>query len=164
MWDVCTETGEIASAVLVPSTKTIHLSHAAIRLSKRETFNPSTMYSDRWPTKAGFWETVCGPSFVGRLGLFHYTQRIIKMRKRHIDHGIALNQLLDAVYFYNEEDLEKLLVALKNGSLSGGTKYSEQEIAKLKNTKYFRKRYARYLRKQIRPPNIMIQRLDDWFV
>ena len=32
LWDVATETGEIASAVLVPSTKTTHFAHAAICL------------------------------------------------------------------------------------------------------------------------------------
>jgi len=33
LWDVATETGKLATAVLVPSTKTTHLSHAAIQLS-----------------------------------------------------------------------------------------------------------------------------------
>jgi hypothetical protein len=33
IWDVATGTGEIAAAVLVPTTKTIHYAHAAIQLA-----------------------------------------------------------------------------------------------------------------------------------
>jgi len=43
LWDVATETGEIAAAVLVPSTKTIHFSHVAKQLSSRINFLPSAM-------------------------------------------------------------------------------------------------------------------------
>ena len=41
MWDAATETGDIACAVLVLSTKTKDLSHAAIQLSKSPHFNPN---------------------------------------------------------------------------------------------------------------------------
>ena len=76
LWDVATETGEIATAVLVPTTQTKHLSHAAIQLSKRPCFKPKAMHSDRWPTKTDYWSRVFG-DIEGRLGLFHFTQRII---------------------------------------------------------------------------------------
>ena len=82
LWDVAMETGEIATAVLVPSTKTKDLSHAAITLHKRPHFNPKAMYSDRWPIKVDYWEKVFGNKLEGRLGLFHFTQRLTKtMRK-----------------------------------------------------------------------------------
>jgi len=65
LWDVPTETGEIATAVLVPPTKTIHLSHAAMQLSKRRQFKPSAMYRDRRPTKIDYWENVFGTHLEG---------------------------------------------------------------------------------------------------
>jgi hypothetical protein len=34
----------------------------------------------------------------------------------------------------------------------------------MKNTKYFRQRYSKYLQKEIRPPHVLCQLLDDWFV
>jgi len=46
LWDCANENGEIAAAVLVPTTKTIHFAHAATALTKRPHFNPSAMYSD----------------------------------------------------------------------------------------------------------------------
>ena len=165
LWDVATETGEIACAVLVPSTKTRHFSHAARQLANRSTFLPSVMYSDTWPAKTDYWEGLFSNRAVhltGRLGLFHYIQRITKtLKKKHCDHYLAVNGLLKAIYRYNDNDYEKLLSALKNGTLS--TKYSEDEITDLKSTKIFRQRYAKYLRKEIRPPMVLRQMLDDWF-
>ena len=67
VWDAATETGEIvACAVLVPTTKTIHFSHAAIQLARRPNFNPAVMYSDTWPNKDKFWEELF-PGLEGRL-------------------------------------------------------------------------------------------------
>ena len=149
LWDVATETGEIATAVFVPSTKIKDLSHAAIQLSRRRHFNPKAMYSDRWPTKVEYWEGIFGKQLEGRLGLFHFTQCIIRtLRKRHVDYLQAINRLLNAVYFYNQEDYEALLIALKDGTL-GGKKYSDDDIADLKATKYFRQRYSKYLRRVV---------------
>jgi len=162
LWDVATETGEIATAVLVPSTKTKDLSHAAISLSKRNNFNPKAMCSDRWPTKIEYWRQVFH-GLEGRLGLFHFLQRIAKtLRKRHIDYFMAINQLLNAVYIYNQDDYESLLITLKDGTLMG-RKHSDQDIADLKATKYFRQRCAKYLRKEIWHPNVMCDNLDQWF-
>jgi len=164
LWDVATETGEIATAVLVPSTKTKDLSHAAMSLSRRHTFNPKAVYSDRWPVKIDYWERVFGSTLEGRLGLFHFTQRIIRtLKKRHIDCFSAINHLLDCVYFYNEEDYEKLLIALKDGTLNG-KKHTDEDIADLKATKTFRNRYGKYLRKEIRQTNTICDRIDQWFI
>jgi len=163
LWDVATETGEIATAALVPSTKTKDLSHAAISLSKRPHFKPKAMYSDRWPIKVEYWEKVFGNKLEGRLGLFHFMQRLTKtMRKRHIDYFLAINQLLDSVYYYNQNDYEALLIALKDGTLTG-KKHTDEDIADLKSTKYFRQRHSKCLRKEIRQPNVMCVRLDQWF-
>jgi len=164
LWDVATESGEIATAVLVPSTKTIHLSHAAIQLSRRPCFKPKAMCSDRWPTKTEYWSKVFGSDLEGRLGLFHFAQRIIRtLRKRHIDYFFAINMLLNAVCFYNQEDYENLLIVLKDGRLNG-KKHSDEDVAELKSTKCFRQRYSRHLRKEIRSPNVIQEKLDEWFV
>ncbi|CAB9503917.1 unknown protein [Seminavis robusta] len=165
VWDVATSTGEIATAVLVPTTKTKHFSHAAKQLTEREGFNPKAMYSDTWPNKQDFWHRLF-PGLEGRLGLFHFEKRIIStLRKNHIDHGKAVSGLLSCLYSYVPEDYEKVLKALRNGSLSAtGRKYSNNDIAHMKSTGVFRRRYGKYLRKQMKSPETIRERLDDWFV
>jgi len=163
LWDVATETGEIASAVLVPSTKTIHFAHAAMSLTRRPSFKPTIMYSDTWPAKSDFWEAISENALTGRLGLFHYIQRITRtLKKNHIDHFQSITSLLNCIYTYNHDDHENLLRALKEGSLNA-TKYTDDDIQDLKGSKLFRQRYDKYLRKEIRPPNVLCSMLDDWF-
>jgi len=65
------------------------------------------------------------------------------------------------MYHCNDEDHENLLKALKEGTLSG--KCTDKEISELKSTKTFKQRYDRYLRKEIRPANVMCGMMDDWF-
>ena len=164
VWDVATSTGEIATAVCVPSTQTIHFSHAARLLINRPHFNPQSMCSDTWPHKKEYWESLI-PGLKGRLGLFHYEKRILtSLRKKHVDYHDAISDLLEALYEYESSDYEKLLAALWNGTLSNtGKELTTKEIADLRRTKYFRDRYSKYLRKKLREPNTMIQRIDDWF-
>jgi len=162
LWDVSTDTGEIAAAVLVPSTKTTHFAHAAAALTRRKNFFPKAMYSDTWPVKCDFWNLLFKSKLEGRLGLFHYIQRITKtLKKNHTDHSMAIGGLLNCIYHYNVQDYENLLKALKEGTLS--TKYSEEDVREMRGTKLFRQRHGSYLRKEIRPPNIMCSMLDDWF-
>ena len=77
-WTCCNENGEIAAACLVQSTKAIDLAHAAGSLFRREDFRPKVMYADTWPHLKNFWKLLYGPTVCGRLGLFHFMQRIIK--------------------------------------------------------------------------------------
>ena len=51
VWDVAIETGEIACAVVVGTTKIRDLPHAAEAMIRRSNFNPVVMYSDTWPNK-----------------------------------------------------------------------------------------------------------------
>ena len=119
MWDVSTETGEIATAVLVPSTRTEHFSHAAAALTRREAFKPKAMYSDTWPCKSDFWALLFKATIEGRLGLFHYIQRLTKtMKKNHIDHLLAVHLLLNCIYHYNVEDHENLLRAQRRNPVN----------------------------------------------
>ena len=164
LWDVSAETGEIASAVLVPSTKTIHFSHAATQLAKRERFKPKAMHSDTWPCKSDYWSRLLGHEIKGRLGLFHCVQRMMwTLRKRYVDYFRAINSLLNAVYFYNHEDYEALLRALKDGTLSN-TKCTDDDIMfEMKSTKTFRDRCGKHLRKEMRPVHSLRAKLDEWF-
>ena len=84
------------------------------------------------------------------------------MKKGHIDYFAATNKLLHAVYRYNDDDYEKLIAALKAGTVSG-EKYSDDDIANMKKTKTFRQRYDKFLRKEIRSVESMRLRLDEWY-
>jgi len=145
LWDVATETGEIAAAVLVPSTKTIHFAHAAAQLSKRPSFTPKVRCSDTWPTKNEHWEHLLGQQMQGQLGLFHCVQRMTRtLKKKHPDHFVVVNALLRCTCRHNEEDYENLLKALKEGTLVS-KKHTTDEIMELKSTKLFRQRHDRCL-------------------
>lgn len=136
-WDAATQTGEIASVVLVRSTKTEDFAHAAQQLLKRPHFRPKVMCSDAWPNKKEFWEQM---GLEGRLGLFHYQKRIIStLKKNHIDYFDAITDLLAALHACCPEDCKKLLSALKDGSLSRtNQRFTSSEITALKGTKIFR--------------------------
>jgi len=162
VWDVAVDTGEIATAVCVPTTQTMHFSHAAKALQKHCGFNPSATHSDAWPCKESCWSSMW-PETKGRLGLFHCEKRTLRtIRKTHVDFHSAVTDLMDAVCEFESTDYEKLLVALKDGTL--GKKHTTEEIATLKKTKCFRDRCGKHLRKKLHQPNTMVQRLDDWFV
>jgi len=163
LWDVATETGEIAAAVLVPTTKTVHYSHAATRLAQRNGFNPAAMCSDTWPAKSDYWNLLFHKQIEGRLCLFHFIQRITKtLKKNHADHFSAVTALLTCICQHNEVDYENLLRALKEGTLSG-TKHSDEDITELKVSRLFRQRYDKHLQKEIRAPHTLCSMLDDWF-
>jgi len=71
---------------------------------------------------------------------------------------------LSCLYVHHAPDYEKLLSALKDGSLSSkGHKCTSDEIADMKGSKIFRKRYSKYLRKQLHSAETIVQNLDDWF-
>jgi hypothetical protein len=162
VWDVATNTGEIACAVLVPSTQARHFSHAAKQLAKRQSFTPTATYSDTWPSKKEFWESLF-PDIQGRLGLFHFEKRILStLRKNHCDFLQAVNALLECLYEYVPEDYENLLRALKDGTLTGNV-FSDTDILDIEGTKYFRDRYSKYLRKRMRPPHSIKHKLESWF-
>jgi hypothetical protein len=87
------------------------------------------------------------------------------LRKKHVDYLEAISSLLQAVYSYRAEDYERLINALKSGTMSQSQKkYTSEEIAELKAMRQFNQRYSKYLRKIIWPPQTMKECLDDWFV
>jgi len=163
-WDAASATGEVASAVLVPSTKTEHFAHAAQQMLRRPDFTPKFKYSDTWPNKKEFWVSVC-PGIDGRLGLFHCQKRMLStLRKKHIDFNEAQTHLLSCMYECCPDDYERLLSALKNGTLSRtGKKHSSDDISDMKRSSKFREQCSKYLRKRLHKPETIIQNLDDWF-
>ena len=163
-WDVCTETGEIASAVLVPSTKAADFAHAAEALARRPGFKPYVMYSDTWPSGKEFWALLM-ESLRGRLGLFHYAQRIVKtLRTNHIDHKKAVWELMLCIYDLHEEDLAKVLKALKEGKMAqDGYKYTQEEIDEMKLNGKFKQRFYKYIRKRMLPGEVVADNLRTWF-
>ena len=163
MWTMATEAGEIACAVLVHDTSALEFAHAAEQVLRRTGFCPKAMYSDTWPCGKDFWLLLVD-DLEGRLGLFHFIQRITKtLRQRHIDFGIAMKDLLDAIYEYHPEDLEKLVGCLKNGTMSSSKKqYTDEEISEMMGTKTFRQRYSKNLRKIIRGGDTIVLKLEEW--
>ena len=78
-----------------------------------------------------------------------------------MDFGDALRELLDCIYEYHDGDFHKVITALKNGTL-GGKKYNDKQIAEMRQTKIFRERYGKYLRKIIRAFQTIVMRLEEW--
>ena len=165
-WDVATETGEIASAVLVQTTKAQDYAHAAESLIRRPGFKPKAMYSDTWPSNDAFWTLLFKKTGIkGALGLFHYSQRIIKtLRPSHIDYPEAVWDLMTCIYELDQQDMDKLYDALMSGRMhQQGHKYTHEEIEDLKMNKKFKNRYFKYLKKNIRTPAQIHQRFDNWW-
>ena len=77
------------------------------------------MYSDTWPNKEGFWYLLFGPKLKRCLGLFHFTQQIIKtLWTNHTDYHLAIKELLESIYSFHHRDYEAVLIALQQGKLS----------------------------------------------
>jgi hypothetical protein len=165
VWDCATETGEIASACLVKSTKVREIAHAAESLARRPNFNPVVMFSDTWPNKDSFWKLLFGPAFDGRLGLFHYQQRIIKtLRQGHYDYHRALRDLCECVYEWEPATYAALLEALGLGKMGRSRdSVSRKDIMEMQMSPSFKRKYGRFLMKMIRPAEVIRLKLEEWF-
>jgi len=140
----------------------LHFVHAAMSLTRRESFKPTVMHSDTWPTKSDFWDAMSTNTLQGRLGLFHHIQRTTRtLKKNHIDHFCLVTSLLNCICTCNNEDHANLLRALKEGSLS--TKCTDEDVVDFEQTKTFQQRCGKCLRKEMRPTNTLCAMLDDWF-
>jgi hypothetical protein len=165
-WTCCNEFGEVAAAVIVRDTKCNQFAHAVEQLARREIFKPKVMYADTWPHLANFWKLIFGTGCTGRLGLFHYLQRIIKtLRDSHCDYRKAILDLCLATYNYNEVDSLRLENALKSGKMArDGHEYTEAEIAEMKLSGLFKKRYDKWMRKEIFDVPTLKDKLQQWFI
>ena len=165
-WTCCTETGEIAAAVLVRDTKSANYAHAAEQLLRRNDFKPKIMYADTWPHLDKFWRLLLGVNCKGRLGLFHFMTRIVKtLRDNHIDYRKAIWELKRALYCYEALGYERLMTALKEGLMAkDGHKYTDEEITELQHSSKFKERYDKWLRKIIYKPPQLVKNLEKWFI
>lgn len=163
IWDVMTDTGEIACAVIVKDTSVGQIAHAVEQLKKRPGFDPVAMYCDTWPNKKEFWLRLLGPHLEGKLGLFHYIQRIVKtLRKPHPQRLQALTDLRMCIYAYEPTDLSNVIRCLNDGTL-GGKKHHSAEIEQMRRTGEFHNRFQKYLRKVILDPVTILHNLDLWW-
>jgi hypothetical protein len=165
-WTCCNEFGEVAAAVIVKDTKCSQFAHAVEQLARRNNFRPKVMYADTWPNLENFWRLILGFECVGRLGLFHYLQRIIKtLRDSHCDYRKAIVDLCQSTYNYNEIDNLRLLNALKSGTMAkNGHKYTDLEISELQISGVFKRRYDKWLRKTILDTPTLRTNLEQWFI
>ena len=159
------EVGEICGVALVPSQSNGDFAHAAQQLFNRKNVHEHViMFSDTYPCSNEFWNKI-NKNISGRLGLFHYIDRIVRtLRKGHIDFRQALKDLLDSIYRLHAEDEASVIECLKNGSLNH-KQHTDDEINKLrKNYSAWNKSYAKYIRKTIHPPCLIQQNLIEWFI
>jgi hypothetical protein len=165
-WTCCSETGEIACAVLVPNTSAGQYAHAAEQVARRSNFRPKVMYADTWPHLDKFWNMILGPHVKGRLGLFHFMHRIVRtLRDSHQDYRLSIWKLKHCFWEYEATDYESVIFALTTGIL-GKTihKYSHEEISEMQINGRWKQRYEKWLRKRLLPTNDMIRNLENWWI
>jgi hypothetical protein len=105
-----------------------------------------------------------GDSVVGRLGLWHFINRIYRtLRETHPDFGKAISVLQASIYRIDKLDEAAVMQALFDGT-SNGTKMSWEDINQLRGTARWNRNYSKYLKKILFPLTVMIVNLDRWFV
>ena len=68
------------------------------------------MYYDTFPKGECFWKLVFH-NVGGRLGLFHFMQRIVRaLRQNHVDYYKGVSKLCEAIYRWDDEPYEALLL------------------------------------------------------
>lgn len=104
-FNVTNEVGEVMSCLAVGSTKTAEYAHAMEQLVRRRGFDPKAYYSDIFPSGSAFWELLLGKEVSGRLGLFHFVQRIVRtLRDNHELFYQAIQELKKCLYQYVPSD------------------------------------------------------------
>jgi hypothetical protein len=159
------DTGETAMSACVPSTKARDISHLLIHMiSRGPNFRPTVLYTYEWPTNSDFWQNIFGRGQLGRLGLFHLMQRIIKTFNKVSDNLFwkTMVRMKTCFYLYNDEDYSGVVGALRNGTLGkDGHQHSSDEIAQLKHSNRWNQRYTPYLRKVVHQAESMQQKLNE---
>ena len=160
-------TGETAGVFLVPSTSVRDVAHALQQLVLKRRFSPIILYTDTWPSGKEFWHGVFGNATHGRLGLFHAMHRISNTFEK-VDqelHWKAVVSLRNCFYSYVKQDWCNLKEALKEGLFSDGReKLGELQIDQLQHSRKWKECYDKYLRKDIHPPAMIVEKLDDFLL
>ena len=164
--DFVNEKGQIPFVALVPSTQGKDFFHGAKMMMKRNNFiNNPYITNDTWPKGEDIFKKIIPDLQGGRLGLFHFIARISKtLRDSHIDFPSAMHELRMACYHYHPQDLNNVINCLKDGSISKGKKYTDEEIAELQLKKEWTANYSKYLRKSTHPAESIRQKLVDFKV
>ena len=134
MFGISVETGEVACAAVVPTTAIKEAAHAVEQFLRRKNAKPKVISTDTWPSTTKFWKLLFGDSVVGRLGLWHFINRICRtLRETHPDFGKAVAVLQAAICRIDELDEAAAMQALFDGTLNG-TKVSWAKIDELRGT------------------------------
>jgi hypothetical protein len=160
-------TSETVAAAIVPSTAMEHAAHLIEQVVRKRNKGSKKLvnYTDTWPSNKEFYEMLLGPTFVGRLGLFHFMQRITDhLECKNPHYWKALVSLQQKIYRYWPGTEDALILALSSGTMAkDGQKYTSQEIRALKHSKRWNERYSKYLPKEILGSQVIAQGLDDWY-
>ena len=165
IWDVATETGEIACFVITPSSKQEHYAHAAEALVRRPNFNPKGKWSDICPKGAAFFSMLHGEGFQQRLGMFHFIARIVDtLDPLHPDYYHAIRDLEACVWEVDQSTEAAVKRSLQDGSMNG-KKHTDQEINALYYSSSWKERYSQYIcRYPIADGETINDNLDRWRV
>ena len=136
-FNITNETGQVVLAIAVQTTKTMEYAHAVEQMIRRPGFDPKVYYSDIYPSGLAYWAMMLGPNVVGRLGMFHFFQRIVRtLRDKHEYSIPAIRDLKQCIYMYDNDDLALLIKALKEGTMANrNRKYTEAEINEMMYSK-----------------------------
>jgi hypothetical protein len=134
------------------------------QFARQRNVRPRVISTDTWPSNTKFWKLLFGDTVVGRLGLWHFINRIYRtLRETHPDFGKAIAMLQSTIYRIDELDEAAVMQALFDGTLNG-TKLSWSEINELRGTARWNRNYAKYLKKILHPLTVLVANLDRWFV
>jgi hypothetical protein len=164
---ICTQGvdgGRVSSVVLVDSTAIIEAAHAVEQCARRPNYRPRVMYSDIFPKLHDFFQLIFGVQLLGRLGLFHFINRILRhMRPDNPSYWAAVRALKRCIYRYFEEDEDKVIAALKDGTMNG-TSHSDEEIRELRDSPKWTNRYGCLMRKFIYPWDTIKANMATWWI
>ena len=139
-------TGALAHAGIVPSTEAIYFSHGVEQFANRRNVNPIVHSIDNWPNNSKLYVAIFGPRTTPRLGTFHFLKRMTStLRKGHSLFGEVTAKISKAIFYDLPDDLKKVELELKNGTL-GGKEMSVAEIIKLKKENSIWKNWRCYIR------------------
>ena len=149
-FNITNETGQVVLSIATEKTKTSEYAHAVEQMIRRPAFQPKIYYSDIFPSGDAFWKMMLGVGVLGRLGLFHFFQRIVRTLRDNHEYSVpAIRDLKQCIYMYDSEDLALLIKALKEGAMGNrNRKYNESEINEMMYTKKWKDRYNQYLKKK----------------
>jgi hypothetical protein len=69
LFGISVETGEVACAIVVPTTAIKEAAYALEQFLRQKNVRPKVISTDTWPSNTKFWKLLFGDSVVGRLGL-----------------------------------------------------------------------------------------------